>query len=107
MNKLPLQKAEKWAKRVVEILAPHCERIEIAGSIRRKKSEIADIEIVCIPKRESDMFGAPAEVCEGFTKAINQWKSVRGDADGRYTQRILPNTDGFTVDIFIADNDNW
>ena len=106
-NKLPLAKAKKWASRIVEILEPHCERIEIAGSVRRQKPLIGDIEIVCIPKRDFDMFGAPTGVCADFSQAVEKWEKVRGDADGRYTQRILPNTNGFTVDIFMADTDNW
>ena len=106
-NKLPLAKAKKWASRIVEILEPHCERIEIAGSVRRQKPLIGDIEIVCIPKRDFDMFGAPTGVCADFSQAVEKWEKVRGDADGRYTQRILPNTNGLTVDIFMADTDNW
>lgn len=40
-----------------EILKPRCQRIEIAGSLRRRKREVGDIEIVAIPHFESDMFG--------------------------------------------------
>ena len=29
---------------------PYCERIEIAGSVRRRRPQVNDIEIVCIPK---------------------------------------------------------
>ncbi len=35
---MKLAEAEKIANNVKELLAPHCERIEIAGSIRRKKT---------------------------------------------------------------------
>jgi len=38
------------AEQVKAELQPHCIRIEIAGSIRRKKPECRDIEIVAIPK---------------------------------------------------------
>lgn len=38
------------AEKIKAQLAPHCDRIEIAGSIRRKKPEVKDIEIVVIPK---------------------------------------------------------
>jgi len=52
--------AEKWMR----YLSPACERIEIAGSIRRGKAEPKDIEIVCQPKivGEPDMFGQPTEI---------------------------------------------
>jgi DNA polymerase/3'-5' exonuclease PolX len=37
---------------IFRLLQPHCERIHLAGSIRRMKMLVKDIEIVCIPKRE-------------------------------------------------------
>jgi len=37
------------AEALVELLAPACERIEIAGSVRRKKLNPNDIEIVAVP----------------------------------------------------------
>jgi len=57
--KVPLAKAEKIASRVVEKLMPYCQRIEIAGSIRRRKAEIGDIEIVAEPKMIRDLFDVP------------------------------------------------
>ena len=48
-----LETAQPIAKRVKEELTPHCERIEIAGSIRRGKPIVHDIDIVLIEKPES------------------------------------------------------
>lgn len=48
------------AEEVLAIYDGTCERIEIAGSIRRKKPTIGDIEICLIPKfeeREAGLFG--------------------------------------------------
>lgn len=45
-----LDDAERCARGLVTLLAPYCERIEVAGSIRRRKAEPKDIEIVCVPK---------------------------------------------------------
>jgi DNA polymerase (family 10) len=47
---LALDKAEKLAAKIVAALAPYCERIEIAGSIRRRRPLVNDIDIVCLPK---------------------------------------------------------
>lgn len=44
-----LAEAKAIAERLVEELAPACERIEIAGGIRRGKAEPHDIEIVAMP----------------------------------------------------------
>lgn len=51
----------KLADELIEFLRPACERISIAGSIRRGKVNPRDIEIVCIPKTvtlfTNDLFG--------------------------------------------------
>ena len=57
--------ALKLAVRLVEYLRPACRRIEIAGSVRRGKPEVKDIEIVAIPDlspvaRPRAEFGKPA-----------------------------------------------
>lgn len=49
---------------LLEYLRPGCERIEIAGSIRRGKAEPKDIELIAIPRRtdkmqEIDIWGQP------------------------------------------------
>jgi len=69
MITLPLKKAQSYAAKIVAELQPFCRRIEIAGSIRRKRPECHDIDIVCIP---SDVPGLKRramekahEVCSG------------------------------------------
>ena len=81
-------------------LAPHCHRCEIAGSIRRRKPEVKDIEIVAIPKPyDIGLFAS------GVAKVVDQWKAVKGQLPCKYTQRILP--DGIKLDLFFANPDNW
>jgi DNA polymerase (family 10) len=46
----PLAKLRDYADRIVSELAPHCERIEIAGSIRRGLPDVNDIDLVILPK---------------------------------------------------------
>lgn len=41
------------AQSLAQSMRPFCERVEIAGSIRRKKPSVKDIEIVAIPKWET------------------------------------------------------
>jgi DNA polymerase/3'-5' exonuclease PolX len=61
-KKLPLEAASIVAEAFCHHLEPHAERIEVAGSIRRRKPEVGDIEIVMIPKlyREPDLLGQPS-----------------------------------------------
>lgn len=93
--------AKKIAERIKAILQPHCERIEIAGSIRRRKPEVKDIEIVAIPKPYE-----PAGLFEsGIATVVNQWEKVKGELPCKYTQRILP--EGIVLDLFFAEPGNW
>lgn len=49
---LLLEEAQFVAEKLIEEwLSEYCERIEIAGSIRRKRPYVKDIELVLIPKR--------------------------------------------------------
>lgn len=94
------QEALKIAEETLEQLRPHCHRCEIAGSIRRKKDEVKDIEIVAIPK--------PYDIGlleSGITTVVNKWKMVKGKLPCKYTQRILPQ--GIKLDLFFADEINW
>jgi DNA polymerase/3'-5' exonuclease PolX len=45
-----LTKAQKLAEKIVAELAPYCEKIQIAGSIRRQRPECSDIDLVILPK---------------------------------------------------------
>ena len=49
-ERLPLAWAQSVAEMVRLILAPFCERIEVAGSVRREAPMVGDIELVAIPK---------------------------------------------------------
>jgi len=46
---MKLEQALKTAEYVVSKLSPYCGRIEVAGSVRRRKPEVRDVDIVLIP----------------------------------------------------------
>jgi DNA polymerase/3'-5' exonuclease PolX len=49
-QRIPLARARIIAGEIVDLLTPVCERIEVAGSVRREKATVGDnIEIVCVP----------------------------------------------------------
>jgi DNA polymerase/3'-5' exonuclease PolX len=94
------------AEEALNALAPHCERIEIAGSVRRMKPDVKDIEICAIPRMvPAGLFGDTLEVDPAFCATVNQWPKVKGEPTGKYTQRVLPG--GMKLDLFIATADNW
>jgi len=102
------QQALDIAKKYLELFKPYCRRIEIAGSIRREKADVGDIELVAIPDTieiPKDLFTTKFMRHEQFIRLVNSLEKVRGDALGKYTQRILP--EGIMLDLFMATEDNW
>ena len=102
-KRYPYAEAYVMALDVLEQLKPHCIRAEIAGSIRRKKPLVGDIEIVAIPKP----YGIGL-LESGIATVVNKWEKVRGDMEygkTKYTQRILPS--GIALDLFLAEEGNW
>jgi DNA polymerase/3'-5' exonuclease PolX len=56
-KRVPRAEALDAANKIYDLLAPICERVAIAGSLRRGKPDVGDIEIVCVPMPEADLFG--------------------------------------------------
>jgi DNA polymerase/3'-5' exonuclease PolX len=48
-GRIPAAVAWKVADRLRERLAPTCSQFEIAGSLRRQKPTIGDVDIICVP----------------------------------------------------------
>jgi DNA polymerase/3'-5' exonuclease PolX len=105
------QKAEAIALSTFELLQPHCDRIEVAGSIRRLKPEVKDIEIVALskPKIRTDVFGEKFQDGRA-TCFINQVEELgtilKGSpVDGRYVQIRLH--EGINLDLFLPQPDDY
>lgn len=108
---MELSKAKEIAIEVGKKLQPHCNIIHIAGSIRRKKPEVKDIEIVCLPKIHEidngfDLFGkkhAPSlmRTNEFINEVGMLGKIEKGNPEGRYVKIILPEL--INLDLFIPD----
>lgn len=82
--------AQKVAGELVAELAPFCEKVEVAGSIRRRKSWVNDIDLVLIPKNQGLLAQKLHDLgCLGGPKAQR----------ARYK--------GVPVDIYIATPETW
>jgi DNA polymerase/3'-5' exonuclease PolX len=103
--------AKHIADRIVELFIPHCHVVHIAGSIRREKKEVKDIEIVCLPKKEfvaTDLFlGGSNKVVAGFAEALKtiQQEVIKGNQEGRYMQMIIKG--GATLDLFMPQKEDY
>lgn len=84
-------------------LQPFTDKLNIAGSVRRGKTEVKDIEICVVPKMiTADLFGDAKDSipCPEFAAIVtNLGNVVKGKPDGRYMQIALP--EGINLDLFI------
>lgn len=101
--KQPLSVAAAVAADLVVELRPFCERIEVAGSVRRRKAQVGDLEIVALPVAVTDLFGEPT----GRT-LLDDWLAgnhIQPSKNGtKYKQFIWQ---GSQVDLFLAQPDNY
>jgi DNA polymerase/3'-5' exonuclease PolX len=118
---MKLSDASTLADRLITEISPFCLRCEVAGSIRRRKAEVKDIEIVAIPKIETvqdptSLFSQPMAVnrlYEWANSACLLWiKPGVGEIipwtvkpDGKYWRGLLPGD--IKLDLFIATPKNW
>jgi DNA polymerase/3'-5' exonuclease PolX len=110
-----LDDAREVAGRIVTLLAPACAEIVVAGSIRRERPDVRDIELVArsLPGAPRPTFGdrtpAPSHLEACIITALVD-KALRLDPGNRKNgpkyKRFL-DASGIGVDLFIADEQNW
>lgn len=111
-HRISLAAAETLAAQVVELLRPACTRIEIAGSIRRRKPDVGDVEILCTPRiamEAPDLFGQATpvnkldELVDGLLRdgILLPRLDVNGrTAIGERYKRL--SIDSFPLDLFVC-----
>lgn len=109
------------ARYLLQVLAPCCERIEIAGSIRRLKPTVGDIELVCVPRvviGPPDLLGKPqwqVSILDEKLLQLAQRAELRPrvNAEGRnvgygpLNKYMLHVPTGIPVDLFVTTKENW
>ncbi len=95
MGKILLERAQKFAEAIIKKLEPYCKRIEVAGSVRRKRPWVNDIDMVIIPK---DLWNLHNEI-------LNLCRPHPAKMTGAKIMRIEVNST--QVDIYFADEKTW
>jgi len=88
--------AKTIADELLSEISMYFHRIEIAGSIRRQRSEVKDVELVGIRDLKS-------LITLKFT--LDKHPKIKGRVDGKYMQ--FRYKDVINVDLFFAEKDNW
>jgi DNA polymerase/3'-5' exonuclease PolX len=113
--------ARAVAQKIVAELEPVCERIEIAGSIRRQKPMVGDIEIIYVAKTTltkgtQDLF-MPTAVENLVDKKLEEWRTkgrieprLKKDGSQTWGDQIKLATaklSGIPIDFFQTSQEAW
>lgn len=118
---VPAERARNAARRVMASIEGSCDRIAIAGSLRRGKPTVRDIEIVAVPRWESraadDIWATPfdvdvleerlAELLEAGALAARPVENHRRDGSSDFQFKLGPAfkallVDGIPLDLFVV-----
>jgi len=118
--KFPRALALQVAEELCSLLASATDRCIVAGSLRRRKTEVGDIEILYIPRYvtapANDLFSPPSRlnlvdailgslITSGLlSKRLNARGSKTWGPKNKYAVHV---TSGIPVDFFAADEANW
>ena len=117
-SRFPFRAAADVAQSILDRLRPCCERMQVAGSIRRLCKEVGDIEILLIPKMmdvkidliESVPVSAAGQEIEAMieagtiTKRLNSKGSPTWGPLNKYAVHVAS---GIPVDFFNTTAENW
>jgi len=126
MNRVSLDVARTMAGLLLAQLAPVCERVEIAGSVRRGRPMVGDLEVVAIPRTETrerqvDLFTREIETvnrldlvlddlvaAERVVNATAAGKKICwGPRQKRFWMHINPRHGWLQVDLFLTVPEAW
>jgi DNA polymerase/3'-5' exonuclease PolX len=95
LKELDLSEAENIASQIKSAICSHCDRLEIAGSIRRKKPMVHDIDFVAVAKNDAEW--------RKINEELKRLKAKPGCAGNSIIKAYLPCQNGlFQVDVYRA-----
>lgn len=104
--KHPRDKAIEAANEITNLLRRNCQRIEIAGSLRREKPEVGDIEICAIPYMEKDLFGNEYYSASVVSDILFR-SGFEMDKDGENYNKFFFVRYQISVDLFLTTPEQW
>ncbi|GAI69102.1 unnamed protein product [marine sediment metagenome] len=106
---MELERAQSIADDLLKRLYPYCQRIEVAGSVRRQKPEPSDIELLCIPKYVAGVDLLDKEIGALFIQHILGFRrnKLGSRVYGPKNKLLRHLESGIGVDIFSTDANCW
>lgn len=117
-TKRPLAQVKAIAEQIAVSLADDCENIVVAGSIRREAEEVGDIEVVAIPKVETQasLVGSAKPVANALHQRLDELMKEQKIHPARYPawgdkqRKFIVRTKGeqeYQIDLYMCEPDNF
>jgi DNA polymerase/3'-5' exonuclease PolX len=95
LTELDLREGQMIADNIKAAVEAHCDKIEVAGSIRRQKTKVHDIDFVVVAKSDSDW--------QGINEILRLLKAKPNCSGSQLIKAYLPCQNGlFQVDFYRA-----
>jgi len=103
------------AEKLIDAVRDSCERIEIAGSLRRKRAMVHDIDLVVIPKlieqpRTNPTFFDDTELVPALLIRLNELfdrRKIDEFTRGEKIYKCFATATGIPIDIYLATTVTW
>ena len=116
--RFPAAEARAVANEIVAALAGSCAQIIVAGSLRRGKQSVGDVEILYIPKtgaaKGDELFALPCNLADVAIAVLEQQfvlsrrQNVNGSEVFGDRNKLMRHTlSGIPVDLFSTSEESW
>jgi DNA polymerase/3'-5' exonuclease PolX len=105
IGKIDLSEAQLVADKIVKHLSPAFDRAEVAGSVRRRKPVVGDIEVVAIRNDHEKLLKLIGDIGQTIKPGVPGFIPWSPKPDSRYVRVRL--NEGMNLDLFLARPENW
>lgn len=105
IGKIVFSEAESIANKVRQHIAPVMDRVEVAGSIRRQKEVVGDIEICGVPADRARLIALLGELGQLIKPGVPGAVPWTPKLEAKYLRVRL--AEGMNLDVFLATPQNW
>jgi len=105
IGKIALSEATIIANKVLQHISPAMTRIEIAGSVRREKPVVGDIELVAIVADQEKLLKLIGDIGQTIKTGVPGVIPWTPKPDAKYIRVRL--NEEMNLDLFVAHPDNW
>jgi len=107
---MPYQIALDNGRRIMRALESSCHSIMIVGSVRRMKPTCGDVEILCVPKRSTDLFGVEngrAHTDVPLQSLVDSGSLSQPTKNGERQKQFTIQPLGLQLDLWLVPQDEW